>query len=171
MHAHPVRYLLPNVPFAMAAPAYARCSPPFPFIVLCAPVGGKCAPDAHWRRVRLWPPMRPRLCVGPAPGFCFSVRHGASARPGLLASPGHGSPRPCEFPATKSGLGNPPIKSICVGLSCGADQCRFNWPKKQDNRRLGKKVSGLAWWLVFENFPEGIVISECARIRILKLRV
>ena len=63
MLAHPVRYLLPYVPFAMATSTYARCFPPFPFIVLCASVGGKCAPDAHWRRVRLWPAMRPRLCV------------------------------------------------------------------------------------------------------------
>ena len=71
MHARPVRFLLPYVPFAMAASTHARCFPPFPFIVLCAPVGGKCAPDAHWRRVRLWSPMRLRLCVGPARGFCF----------------------------------------------------------------------------------------------------
>ena len=35
MHAHPVRILLPYVPFAMAASTCARCFPPFPFIVLC----------------------------------------------------------------------------------------------------------------------------------------
>jgi hypothetical protein len=63
MLAHPVRYLLPYVPFAMAAPAYARCFPPFPFIVLCAPVGGKCAPDAHWRRVALARNAAAPLCL------------------------------------------------------------------------------------------------------------
>ena len=76
MLAHPVRFLLPYVPFAMAASTYARRPPPFPFIVLCAPVDGKCAPDAHWRCMRLWPPMRPRLCIGPGRAFCFWCRCG-----------------------------------------------------------------------------------------------
>ena len=31
----------------------------------------------------------------------------------------------CEGPATKSGLRNPPIEIICIGLSCGADRCGF----------------------------------------------
>ena len=31
-----------------------------------------------------------------------------------------------EGPATKSGLRNPPIKSIFISPSCGADQCGFN---------------------------------------------
>jgi hypothetical protein len=42
--------------------------------------------------------------------------------------------------------------------------------KKAGQSPVGKKGQ----WpgvLVFENFPEGIVISEYARIRILKLRV
>ena len=71
MHAHPVRFLLPYVPVAIAASTCTRRSPPFPFVVLCALVGGKCAPDAHWRRVWLWPPVRPRLCVGPGRFPCF----------------------------------------------------------------------------------------------------
>ena len=32
MHAHPVRYLLPYVPFAMAASTYARCFPLSPLL-------------------------------------------------------------------------------------------------------------------------------------------
>ena len=31
-----------------------------------------------------------------------------------------------EGPATKSGLRNPPMENIFIGLSCGADQCGFN---------------------------------------------
>ena len=31
-----------------------------------------------------------------------------------------------EGPATKSGLRNPPIENLIIGLSCGADQCGFN---------------------------------------------
>ena len=31
-----------------------------------------------------------------------------------------------EDPATKSGLRNPPIKTLFIGLSCGADLCGFN---------------------------------------------
>ena len=31
-----------------------------------------------------------------------------------------------EGTATKSGLRNPPIKNVFIGLSCGADQCGFN---------------------------------------------
>ena len=31
-----------------------------------------------------------------------------------------------EGTATKSGLRNPPIKTIFIGLPCGADQCGFN---------------------------------------------
>ena len=59
MLAHPVRYLLPYVPFAIATSTYARCFPPFPFVrrlvasALLMPTG------AAW----LWPAMRPRLCV------------------------------------------------------------------------------------------------------------
>ena len=30
-----------------------------------------------------------------------------------------------EGPATKSGLRNPPIENIFIGLSCGDDQCGF----------------------------------------------
>ena len=48
-----------------------------------------------------------------------------------------------EGPATKSGLRNPPIKTVFIGLSCGADQCGFNYPRKQDNHRLEKKFSDL----------------------------
>jgi hypothetical protein len=33
---------------------------------------------------------------------------------------------PGEGTATKSGLRNPPIKNICIGLYCGADQCGFD---------------------------------------------
>ena len=31
-----------------------------------------------------------------------------------------------EGTATKSGLRNPPIKTIFIGLPCGADQCGFS---------------------------------------------
>ena len=31
-----------------------------------------------------------------------------------------------EGPATKSGLRNPPIENIFIGLSCGADHCGFD---------------------------------------------
>ena len=34
--------------------------------------------------------------------------------------------KPYEGPATKSGLRNPPMQNIFIGLSCGADQCGFN---------------------------------------------
>ena len=34
--------------------------------------------------------------------------------------------RTYEGTATKSGLRNPPIKKIFIGLPCGADQCGFN---------------------------------------------
>ena len=46
--------------------------PPFPlYCPLCAPVGGKCAPDADWRCMRRWPKTRPRLCIGPGSCRCF----------------------------------------------------------------------------------------------------
>ena len=32
----------------------------------------------------------------------------------------------CEGPATKSGLRNPPMQNVFIGLSCGADHCGFN---------------------------------------------
>ena len=91
--------------------------PPFPLY---------CPLCAGWWQVRSRCPLAPWTALAsnaaaplrwPCPGCCFSVRHGAGACLGLLASPGHGSPRPCEGPATEIGLGNPPITRICVGLS------------------------------------------------------
>ena len=80
------------------------------------------------------------------------------------------TPVPFEGPATKSGLRNPPIENILIGLSCGADQCGLAKETRQLQPPVGKKVQ----WpgvLVFENFSEVIMISEHARIRILTLRV
>ena len=51
-----------------------------------------------------------------------------------------------EGPATKSGLRNPPIENMFIGPSCGADQCGFNEPTKQDNCRLETKFSGMGCW-------------------------
>ena len=53
----------------------------------------------------------------------ISVCHNLGIRiPALQACPPDSL---LEGPATKSGLRNPPIKNMFIGLSCGADQCRF----------------------------------------------
>ena len=69
-----------------------------------------------------------------------------------------------EGPATKSGLRNPPIKSIFIGLTCGADQCmRIQLAKETRQLPVGENIQ----WpgvLVCESFPEGIMISEYAQI-------
>ena len=73
----------------------------------------------------------------------------------------------CEGTATKSGLRNPPIKSIFIGLICGADRSmRIYLANKARQLPVEKQVQ---WHgvLVCENFPEGIMIYEYARIRIV----
>ena len=69
-----------------------------------------------------------RVAVWTAQGGVFTWRSngkGAVCRVGEIRAwvDIHGSP---EGPATKSGLRNPLIEIICIGLSWGADQCGFN---------------------------------------------
>ena len=61
---------------------------------------------------------------------------------------------------------NPPITIVLIGLSCGAGQCGL----AKKTRQL-TVVENVQWpvVLVFESFPEGIMITEYAQIRILTL--
>ena len=67
------------------------------------------------------------------PGRCRVVqdKHGGPQAMGRSRAVGDEMPvrqleEAHEGSATKSGLRNPPMENICIGLSCGADQCGFN---------------------------------------------